>query len=575
MVEVLEREEKELTKEEIQAEEARLIGEEPFRLVEYGFLTIKTKNSGIIKLNPTETQKKALKKIKELFYSGKPVRMLIVKARQVMITTLIEAIIYSFTSRMRGVNACVIADDLDGSNYVFEMQKMFQECLEVHLKPRIKHSNEKKLAFSGLNSQILIDTAENPNVGRKYTIQFAHLTEFMFYKHSLKHILLGLNQSVPQSMGTMIILESTANGAGNEGYDLWQDAMQGNTDWVPLFIGWNEMPEYARPLDGDKLYPIDGIKFSSPAERKKFTDEEVGLIKRYKLTGEQINWRRWTIVNSCNGSVLSFRQEYPISAEEAFIATGDVYFDRDGLLGQEEKKPLAVGNFVLLDGKMVFREAEGGLWKIYEYPKRGEQYCIGADPCEGLPHGDNATAVILNKKTNNTAATYKHKSAPDQFAIDLVDAGKHYFQAMIACENKGYGSACNKDMYKIYGNIFRMIKAKDGKENPSHDLGWNTNVTSRRTMLAQFSEELREKATDLLDGDLIRECWTFIRNPDKNGEPAADKGKTDDMVMARAIAGMVRAYYPFISRTYSEDDKGNILAGRIPKPNQGYGFGSN
>jgi hypothetical protein len=568
MPEVLEQEKLELTPAQIHSEEAHLIGENPFRLVEHGFLSIKTKNSGIVKLYPNSAQKIILKKIKERFFSVSPVRILLLKARQMGMTTLIEAIMYAFTSRMKGINACVIADDLDGSNYIFEMQKMFQEYLEIHLKPKPKHSNEKKLAFQGLNSQIIIDTAENPKVGRKYTFQFVHLSEVAFFQHSLKNIMLGLNQSVPQGAGTMIFLETTANGVGNEFYDLWTDATRGLNDWLPLFIGWNEMPEYKRPLEGDKLYPIDGIKFASSEERKRFNEEEVDLIKRYKLSGEQINWRRWTIVNACNGSVLSFRQEYPISAEEAFIATGDVYFDRNGLLSQVEKKPLAIGNFVSLDKKMVFREDSEGLWKIYEYPDPHSQYCIGGDPCEGLPHGDFATGVILNKRTNNTAATYRHKSAPDQFAIDLVDAAKFYNMCMIACENKGYGSSANKDMYKVYGNIFRMIKSHDGSDKPSQDLGWNTNVTSRRMMLAQLAEEIRENATGLFDGDLIRECWTFIKNKDRGGNPEADKGKTDDMIFARAIAGMVRSYYPYVTRMSRDSYNLN----RNPQPNQGIGF---
>ena len=156
-VEVLPTEEK--TTEEIREEEARLIGENPFNLVRHGFLTIKTKIKGI----------------KKLFYSKKPLRVLVLKARQMGISTIIEAVIYAFVSRMRGINAFVIADDLEGANYIFEMQKMYQEYLGKYLKPRIKHSNEKKLAFAGLNSQILIDTADNPNIGRKFTIQFGHL----------------------------------------------------------------------------------------------------------------------------------------------------------------------------------------------------------------------------------------------------------------------------------------------------------------------------------------------------------------------------------------------------------------
>ncbi|HCJ67261.1 MAG TPA: hypothetical protein DHV62_08075, partial [Elusimicrobia bacterium] len=180
-----------LTQEQIHTEEARLIGQNPFNLVRHGFLTIKTKNRGIQKLFPNTVQKKFLDTVEKLFFSGKPVRIIITKARQMGLSTIIEAIIYAFTSRMKGVNAFVIADDLEGANYIFDMQKMYQEYLDKHLKPRPKHSNEKKLAFAGINSQILIDTADNPNIGRKYTIQFAHLSECSRFTKPLPEILSG------------------------------------------------------------------------------------------------------------------------------------------------------------------------------------------------------------------------------------------------------------------------------------------------------------------------------------------------------------------------------------------------
>ena len=87
------------------------------------------------------------------------------------------------------INAFVVADDLDGANYIFEMQKLYHEYLQDHLKPTIKHSNEKKLAFSGLNSQILIDTADNRNIGRKFTIQLAHLSECSRFTQPLPEIM--------------------------------------------------------------------------------------------------------------------------------------------------------------------------------------------------------------------------------------------------------------------------------------------------------------------------------------------------------------------------------------------------
>ncbi|KKK55635.1 hypothetical protein LCGC14_3072550, partial [marine sediment metagenome] len=99
----------------IQAEEASLIGQDPFKMIEHGFMTIKTKKDGLKRLIPNFIQKKFIASVRKALYSGKPVRMLILKARQAGLSTIIEAIIYAFVSRMKGVNACVISDDLDGS----------------------------------------------------------------------------------------------------------------------------------------------------------------------------------------------------------------------------------------------------------------------------------------------------------------------------------------------------------------------------------------------------------------------------------------------------------------------------
>ncbi|MBE3086133.1 MAG: hypothetical protein IMZ64_07950, partial [Bacteroidetes bacterium] len=546
MPEILVEPKVELTTAEIQSEEARLLGENPFRLVEHGFLTIKTKSRGIIKLFPNNIQQRFIKEVKKIFFSGKPVRVIVLKARQMGISTIIEGIIYAFVSRMKGVNACVVADDLDGANYIFEMQKLFQEMLEKHLKPNIKHSNEKKLSFNGINSQIVIDTADNPNVGRKYTFQFAHLTEVGRWQKSLNELLAGLGHAIPNSMGTMVFLESTAKGY-NEFYDLWVKAINGGTDWIPVFLPWWEFPEYQLALESGKLYPIDNIKFVTPVEKENFLKEEQDIKKKYNLSDEQLNWRRWDIVNNCSGEVNKFRQENPACWEEAFVASGDIYFNREALQAQPIKKPLVVGNIVKDGIRYVFREDAAGLFKIYEWPQRTEQYCVGADSAEGLEHGDKSAGIAINKRSNKTACVYNHNIAPDRFEEDLIKMGNYYNQATIACENKGYGYSINQGLYKNYGKVYRRVKTKKGFNEPTLELGFNTNSITRPQILALFAEEISCRSTDLLDIDLIGQCWTFINNA-KRGQPEAEKGKCDDLVVARAIAGQVRTEQPFKER---------------------------
>ncbi len=554
-----------------EGDEKLIIEQNPLALVKHGYLTIKTKADALRKLELNPVQRIILGIIEKQARSGKPVRALILKARQMGVTTLIEALFYALTSQREGVNSLVIADDVKGSNYIFEMQKTFHEFLDGYLKPVIEHSNEKKLSFEGIKSQVLIDTAENKNAGRKYTIRYCHLSEAAFFP-DLEAVMLGLSQAVSNRPGTMIIMETTANGVSNAFYDRWCKAVEGNSDWVPVFIPWFEMLEYRMPLMNGEFYSIEDV-----SGRTKFLEEENNLKKRHGLSDEQLNWRRWCIVNNCNGDVDKFSHEYPSSWEEAFLASGSLYFDRDRLAVEAvkaaDKGGARIGEIVKMDGKYVFRLCEDGRFRVYEMPGDAEvsQYCIGADAAEGLPHGDDAAAVVLNKKTNVVVCAYNVCCDTEEFSEDLYKMGSFYNMAMIAPENKGYGSSVCRNLYKVYGNIFRKIIDKTGVRNVTDELGWNTNSVTRGQMLMQLKEEFKEGAVIVRDKEILAQMRTFINHPKKK-RPEADKGKKDDLVFALAIAVMVRTYYPYVARSVIEKARKNRMLARPLTVNQGYGF---
>lgn len=570
MTEVLEK-----TPLEVINDEIALVKQSPLALVEGEFLRIKTKSGGIINLQLNSVQKIILAIIQKQINENKPIRLLILKARQMGVTTLIQGIMYAYTSVFEGVNSIVIADALEGSNYIFEMQKMFHEYMlseNSHLTPPKRHSNEKKLEFEGLHSQVLIDTAENKDAGRKLTIRYCHISEAAFFV-DLDGIMVGLNQSVPNNPNTFVIIESTANGVGNAFYNRWEEAKKHKSDWLPIFIPWFVLPEYSRPLDSGELYPIDNLK----GDIGKFVKEESLLKTKHELTYEQLNWRRWCIINNCNGELDKFRQEYPSTDLEAFIMSGNLYFNREQLLRQEEKSLLIkakgfpkIGDIVKLDNKYQFRECEEGRFRVFEYPDRDSTYCIGADAAEGLPHGDDSAMIVLNKKTNKVALAYNCTCDGDEFAEDLIKAARFYNSCMIAPESKGYGSAVCRKIYNHYGNIYKKIRDNTGHIDVSDELGWNTNSSTRPAMLAQLKNEIAENSTDLLDEELLGECRTFINHPKKK-RPEAENGKKDDLVFARAIAGMVRSYYPHLSRI-ANSEASAYLNRREIKPNQGLGF---
>ena len=543
-----------LTDDDLLKREKALVMNDPMLLVEHGYLTIRTKGGELVKLRLNSVQRRFLKFVKGIMAERRPVRVWILKARQVGLSTVGMAIAYAYTSQREAVNSLVVADDIDGANYLFGMQKLFQETLSAHLKPEPKHSNEKKLEFSVIHSQILIDTSDNLSSGRKYTFRVVHLSEVSRFR-DLKELMLGVNQSVPNLPGTFIIAETTANGM-NQFYDEWvacENAQaDGLTAWRTFFVPWFEVEEYTMPLEftNGRLYPVEGIEFKTLVDRENFLIDEKMLTEKYNLTDEQVNWRRWCIVNNCNRNVQQFTQEYPSSWQEAFISTGDLFFDKNTLSRQDISKPIVVGNIVKEGIKYVFREDKVGLFKIYEWPQRGGQYIVAGDPAEGLEHGDKCAGIVLNKKTNRTACVYNHNTPPDRFEEDLIKMGHFYNESVVACENKGYGYAINQGLYRTYGKVYRKVKTKKGFSEHTLELGWNTNRLTRPQMLAQFQDEIANESTELVDKELIQQCWTFVNNV-KRGEPEAEKGKADDLVIARAIAGQVRMEQPYKEKFFN------------------------
>lgn len=508
----------------------------PFDILDTGKLHIKTKVGNLIPLILNNAQRLVYDRIRKLREAKKPVRIWILKSRQLGVSTLLEAILYCLTSQQKNRNSLIMADEVDKSNYFFDMAKLYQEKMEEHtryLAPPLKKSNEKKLEFQGIHSQILIDTAHNVGAARAYTYQYCHLSETGFFSH-FRDVLDGLMQSIPDHWDTLVIGETTANGIDNEFYQEWQRAKQGLSDWIPLFLAWYIMEGYLRPLGpGGELETLSGITFDTDGSQDDFLKEEELLQRQYNLTNEQLNWRRWCIKNKCSGQVRTFRQEYPATDEEAFLTSGACIFDTLKLKAQRLNAGIkAVGTlYEDITGRVVFKKEVNGKFRLFEDIGKNMQIVIGADVAEGVGENECA-ACALDRRTNNTVMGYVGNTDPDQFAKDLALMGKYCNMALIAPENNSLGYSVCSDLAQLYSNIYTETVAGKSK------LGWKTDMRTRPLMISQLISEIREDATELRDLMLIDQCLSFVKKP--NGKMEAQSGKQDDYIMARMIAGMLR-----------------------------------
>lgn len=539
-----------LSKDEDIIEADKLFAQKnPLYLITSGYLYIKTKPGELIKLELNTAQMRFFDKIVELRKAGKPVRIWLLKFRQGGFSTLIEAMIYAFTSQQENRNSLIMADEKEHANNLFEMSKLYQEMLEKeepHLAVPLKKSNEKKLEFDGIHSQIIIASAENTEAAKSHTFQYVHLSEVAFFR-DLKTVLADLNQTVPDHGDTMIIGETTANQM-NDFYKEWLRAIEGKTDWIPMFMAWFLMDEYRMPLLNGQLYPLKGIKFDSDTSEIAFEAEEKELQKEYSLADDQINWRRWAIVNKCQGDVLTFHTEYPSVWQEAFALSGGMFFDRRGLQRQKATQPEAIGEVFNQDMKWDFRALPEGRIEIYEYPEEGAQYIVTLDASEAVG-ADEASILVLNKQTNATSAIVAGQHTPEELAQMGIGLGNYYNTALLAPENKGYGYMVGQLINKKYGNVYRRVKTNKGTDEPTEEIGFNTNSVTRPQYLAQLNEEIKNSSTQLRSQKIIDQCNTFVIKKDKQGNVTkveAQTGCQDGLVICRAIAGVVRQQYPYV-----------------------------
>jgi len=516
----------------------------PIGLVTQCYLYIKTKDAQLIPLKLNDAQRTLAKIIIDLLNEGKPIRLWVLKARQEGCSTLIEAIIYAFTSQQENINSLIMADEKDHANNLFDMSKLYHEKLEKeypHLAPKLKKSNEKKLEFEGIHSQIIIATAENLEAARSRTFSIVHLSEVAYFRN-LKEVMKGLNQTVPDLPNTMIIGETTANGM-EMFYGEWVRSVQGKTDWLPIFIPWFAMKEYSMPLQNNQLYPLDGIIFDAESSEQGFIREEARLIKEYELTQEQLNWRRYAIVNKCNGEINSFFQEYPSCWQEAFQTSGRTFFNQQALQRQIKKTPRQIGDIFKEEGKYIFRDLPGGRIKLYESPRPNEQYIVTLDASEAIG-GDEASILVLNNRLNSVSAVVNGQYEPELLADIGAKLGYFYNEAIVAPESKGYGNHVIQCLVKIYGNIYHKKIEKDGKIEKTDELGFNTNLNTRPVMLARAAEVILHKSCQLNDVDLINQGQTFIINPKTNKAEAAT-GKEDGLIVCFSIAQQVKHEHPY------------------------------
>lgn len=513
-------------------------------------LKIRTKSGEIAVFKPNYIQRIIVDKVIERLEAGEPIRFIILKARQEGVSTVIEALIYWWTTTHKGQQSKIIAHNTDTSEYLYSMFRTFYDNTNEAFKMTTRYNTRNDLTFDneanperGLKSQIDTATAENPGTGRGQTVQWLHASEVALWPKG-QEIVAGLMQAVPFITNTAIFLESTANGIGDYFHTTWEAAEREESAFEPLFFSWKMHEEYTL----------------KPPKHFKLTAEEKRIKKDHSLTMGQMYWRRKKMLEFV-GDEKRFYQEYPLTPTEAFLASGNPRFNTMKLADMRGRcydgqtiELMEKQNEKTRLNEIRPKVLEGAPLKVWGQPQENEEYVIGADVAEGIEE-DFSVATVMKKSTHTTVARFRGDMEPADFGEYLALLGRWYNHALIGVEINNHGLTAVQRLRDVgYDNIYRREMGIDERyEEYTSKLGWRTDVRTKPLMIDGLSEAISTDQIVDYDKIFVQECLTYIR--DARGRTNAQLGQHDDTVMATAIALQLFEWSPILQQKFGVKSK--------------------
>lgn len=521
-----------------------------------------------------EIQAKINETVKQARTQGKPVRIIVLKARQEGVSTNEQGRMICNTTTKENRTGLIVAHEAPATAKIFDKARYMYSNLPEDSRPMTRASNARELIFDtptgyagkdkGLNSKISIQVAGDVGIGRGDTIYYAHLSEFAFWPSpegkEPKKQLAGILQAVPKTPETEVVIESTANGY-NDFKELWDDAVAGRNEWIPLFFAWWALDEYRMSCTQEEY---ERILTESSKEMREYLKE---IRELYGLTIEQIKWYVWTLKNDCNGDWRMMKQENPTSAEEAFISTGSPVFDNEKIQRhierlriKYEKQAPRRGRFSfewndpdtqdrIKDESIKWVDDPHGIITIYKDRQDGHPYVIGGDT-KGEGRDKYAGTVIDNTTGLRCATLWMQVSNSKPYTWQMYCLGKYYNSALISIE-MNFNTAPIEELQRLrYPRQYVRRKYDDFKKSVENKFGWKTDGNTRPLIIDKEIGLIEDNIDLFTDIDMLGECLTFVY--DKNGRPDAMSGKHDDILMSDMIANESRQQQSFTVEATTE-----------------------
>lgn len=546
-------------------------------------LKIQTKSGHLVPFRFNRVQRVLWLRMLEKLKAGEPMRWLILKGRQMGMSTFIAGFIYWVISQRSNRNAIVAAHDEKSAANLFQKQQLFYRESPENFRPMHKTMNRGQLYFAnpdprdnvpGLESGVIVETANNVNLGRSFTLHFLHWSEFAMALRP-KETLAAVRNSMPKTAGTGLFIETTAKGPGYF-KELWDEV---DNDFVKLFICWVADDTYRTEIakeDYFEPHDVDHPQYGNEAEEASRIRAE--LINWYPENADdgswldhevmcRLAWRRETIINESGGDLRLFRQEYPTIPSDAFLGTGRSVFDTyklSDLMANLHANPPTERRYRFDFKNNNFYEARYGPLVMYEPIVPDATYVIGADPALGVKGGDPSAAVVLRCPELAQAGEYCAITPPDDFATLLFHWGLMLNSALLGVENNEQGgwsiNAILGGKELVNGERLRYPRLyKQDIDDKIHrtvqqKYGWKTNSVTKDIMITDLRNGITEDIVVVRSIDTMKQLMNYqeIVTPSGRKSTGVPEGSgNDDLAVALMIAYQMasRGYHQAIQKT--------------------------
>ena len=506
----------------------------------HAFLQIKDKEDKIGPWVPNNAQHILLNVIFECIFEGVPVRALILKSRQMGMSTGVGGVGFMHTMTHPGANLLIATEEKQGSGKnIYNMYRLYKETCPVQFSIRHEVDNELIEFGPDLNNSLIRVSGERKVTS--YTYKVIHLSEAAKFQ-DLNRFLEEMLQTVPMHIrDTMIFIESTAEAYGDNFHELWQNAEKGGRDgvgWKPVFIPWFVHEEYEFPFKTDE----ERNRFESSlgyAEDALYGDEVSllqidpisiptvnGKVNHVEVTLEKLKWRRNQLA-IMNFSHEGFKRQYPITAEEAFLTSVLNVLDRPALNWytkervhdpetEKLREPVFSGEFFdrdELSNESDLKPTRHAIVHIFEQPKQYHEYIIGADLAQGLESGDFSCGIVVCRLPFRVVARLRgldgRRLDPYEFARQLYHLGRYYNDGWMVPENNADGGGVIRALLDWrYPNLVQESLITGNTGTGRH--GWMNNGLTKKRMVGELQRVIRERTIDITDELIIEEAKHLI-----------------------------------------------------------------